>query len=124
MKTCSHCGEEIKDGEAAMPSHQFHLECFWRGILGSVGHLNKRCSCYGGTESDPPEMTLREAAKAACALYAKLQDANSPKVLSMSDFERVRDCALGGTANDGTTAAPGAGGAANPGAGNEPPAPL
>lgn len=43
-----------------------HRECQFRMIFGSVGHQNKTCSCFGGsTEEDPPNMTKREAAKAA-----------------------------------------------------------
>jgi len=42
-----------------------HFECSARGAIGSVGHQKKRCSCYGGTEDDPPGMTKRQAARAA-----------------------------------------------------------
>lgn len=42
-----------------------HRECFMREVLGSVGHQDKKCSCYGGTEEDPPGLTRREAAWAA-----------------------------------------------------------
>jgi len=48
-----------------------HRECFLRGILGSVGHQQGRCACFGGTEEDPPGMSKREAAIAAVA-HAKL----------------------------------------------------
>ena len=41
-----------------------HRECDLRMTLGSIGHLERRCSCYGGTEDDPPGMTTREAARA------------------------------------------------------------
>lgn len=41
-----------------------HIECQLRSILGSVEHLTKRCSCYGGTE---PDGTTREQAKATLA---------------------------------------------------------
>jgi hypothetical protein len=51
-----------------------HHECLMRSVIGSVGHLRGICSCYGGTEEDPPGMTRREAAKAALALY------NSPSI--------------------------------------------
>lgn len=61
------CCEEIdKSGEAP-----YHRECMLRSIFGSVGHQKKKCSCFGGTEEDPPEMTKREAAKAATELYTK-----------------------------------------------------
>lgn len=46
-----------------------HIECFIRQSIGSVGHLRRHCSCYGGTEGDPPGMTRREAAQAALDLF-------------------------------------------------------
>jgi hypothetical protein len=42
-----------------------HLECFIRMGIGSVGHLMGKCSCYSGTEEDPPGLTIRESARAA-----------------------------------------------------------
>jgi hypothetical protein len=55
------------DGPACIA---YHYECHARMILGSLGHLKGRCYCFGGTEEDPPEMTAREAAKAALS-YAQ-----------------------------------------------------
>lgn len=45
----------------------YHYECHARMLLGSLGHQQGRCSCFGGHEEDPPDMTVREAAKAALA---------------------------------------------------------
>lgn len=42
-----------------------HVECFSRQLLGSIGHQLHLCSCYGGDYEDPPNMSRREAAKAA-----------------------------------------------------------
>jgi hypothetical protein len=42
-----------------------HLACFMRDVVGSVGHQNKTCSCFGGNEEDPVGMTKKEAAEAA-----------------------------------------------------------
>lgn len=74
---CPYCEEPIGpfdltdgityNGEPA----RAHWECAARAVLGSVGHLNKKCSCYGGHEEDPPGMTKREAARAALHLYQK-----------------------------------------------------
>ena len=74
---CLYCVEPIVDGDCGVetpylgPTEQTtvvqHKECFLRGVLGSVGHQRKKCSCFGGTEEDPPGMTRREAAKAALA---------------------------------------------------------
>jgi len=49
----------------------WHHECFVRSIVGSVGHLLGRCSCNGGDDDDPPGLTKRQAALAACLLYAE-----------------------------------------------------
>ncbi|HZT29450.1 MAG TPA: hypothetical protein VFA33_06185 [Bryobacteraceae bacterium] len=50
------------DGESEKP---YHFECHMRMVVGSLAHQQRRCSCYGGTEHDPPGMTLRQAARAA-----------------------------------------------------------
>jgi len=55
---------------ANLPSRKIaHRECFLRCIIGSVGHLEMRCSCFGGSAEDPPEMSRREAAIAAVKLF-------------------------------------------------------
>lgn len=76
---CMRCEEDILVGDTGvlMPlvdvggvrEIAYHHECFLRGVLGSVGHQQKKCSCYGGTEEDPLKMTRREAARAAVALH-------------------------------------------------------
>ena len=47
----------------------YHQACMVRMTLGSVSHLQKKCSCFGGTdpEEDPPGTTKREAAEMALA---------------------------------------------------------
>lgn len=70
---CSYCEEPIKEGDRGFTipiagsdsEAPYHHPCFIRTIIGSVGHQQKKCSCYGGTEEDPPDMTKREAALAA-----------------------------------------------------------
>jgi len=54
----------LSDGSLGLP---YHRECFLRTLIGSVAHVEKRCSCYvdGSKESDPPGMAKREAAKLA-----------------------------------------------------------
>lgn len=74
--TCPHCGELVMPWDPARKTPQlsesglshgvWHRECLLRGVIGSVGHQEGKCSCYGGTEEDPPGMTKREAATAAC----------------------------------------------------------
>lgn len=80
---CIFCEEPIVEGDVGVvmpflgvdeetnivPQHK---ECVLRGIFGSVGHQKKTCSCFGGTEEDPPGMTKREAAKAAAKLAGDL----------------------------------------------------
>jgi hypothetical protein len=49
-----------------------------RSALGSVAHIEERCSCFisGSEENDPPGMSKREAAKAAVkAWYQKKKKA-------------------------------------------------
>jgi len=48
----------------------WHHECYLRMLVGGVNHQQRRCACFGGDlPSDPPEMTIHEAAIAAAALY-------------------------------------------------------
>lgn len=78
-RKCYWCEEVIEPGDTGFMQttirkegatiEPVHLECQMRSVLGSVGHLNGKCPCYGGTEGDPEGMTRREAAAAAFALY-------------------------------------------------------
>lgn len=47
---CAHCGEDILEGEPRMPFNAgavlMHRKCGLRGVIGSVAHLQGRCSCY------------------------------------------------------------------------------
>ncbi len=83
---CLWCGDEIEAGECGvvvpmllaldpetwvMRAH--HQECFLRQTLGSVAHIERRCSCYvlGSSAEDPPDMTMHEAALAAVQAWLK-----------------------------------------------------
>jgi hypothetical protein len=79
-EVCLHCDEPVLTGERSevtsyldasgvLASRTVHWECGARAVVGSVGHQLGKCSCHGGTEEDPPGMSKREAARAACALY-------------------------------------------------------
>lgn len=81
--TCPGCSEPLLDGEeidergrlaadGTIATLRWHRECLIREDFGSVGHLLKRCPCYGGTEEDPPGMTDREAARAAADTLERL----------------------------------------------------
>jgi hypothetical protein len=78
------CGEAIAEADERAPmAEAWHRECGIRMILGSVGHLERRCSCFRYNQSkeescdedpagDPPGMSRREAARAAVALAKQL----------------------------------------------------
>lgn len=76
---CVHCREPILEGEPRMPFNNgavlMHRNCGLRGIVGSVSHLQGRCSCYvpGSSESDPAGLTLRQAADAAVAEWRRIE---------------------------------------------------
>jgi hypothetical protein len=86
--TCKHCDEEIdRDELVAVPSrrgivlvsvpHGFHLECWMRLTIGSVGHQLKVCSCFRGdgeVYDDPPGLSVRDAAIAAFDLAMELRE--------------------------------------------------
>ena len=71
---CIWCDEPVLEAEQAdAVSEAMHKECLTRMITGSVAHLEKRCSCFvaGSTESDPPGLTRREAARLAWEKWRK-----------------------------------------------------
>jgi hypothetical protein len=70
---CLHCKERVAEGDEGMLMPYVgedgvviivpvHRECFLRSVFGSVGHQQGKCSCHGGTETDPPGVTKRDAA--------------------------------------------------------------
>lgn len=78
---CGRCKEQFIEGDQGVidcSGFTEHLNCFLRGIIGSVAHIQKQCNCYipGSTCGDPPEMTKRQAADAAVRLYYLLQGRN------------------------------------------------
>jgi hypothetical protein len=79
---CSRCGELIaaRDSGVMMPhadangtctQRPLHYECLMRGMIGSVAHQMKRCSCFvpGSNEEDDPRLTQRQSAELATALW-------------------------------------------------------
>lgn len=75
---CPHCGEPVANGlvvphivdTCLVEQRLWHWECWQREVIGGVNHLRGTCTCCGGNEPpDPPELTRREAAKAAVAMY-------------------------------------------------------
>lgn len=69
--TCAWCDEPIEASETTPMFHDnpVHRECAIRLIAGSVGHQEKRCGCFGGDMEDPPNMTKRQAARAAALVF-------------------------------------------------------
>lgn len=65
---CQLCGEAIgpEDDAVWMPYTLGHLECHLRSALGSVQHLEGRCSCGGEAINLPSDeyATYREGARA------------------------------------------------------------
>jgi hypothetical protein len=81
MSVCMWCGEPVTETDECAPiaGGQMHRECGIRMILGSVAHLDRRCSCFrkgdnceDGEPGDPPGMSRREAARAAVARAKEL----------------------------------------------------
>lgn len=75
---CINCDEPIEDGDQGIVYSNgpvAHRNCFLRATIGSVAHQLKTCSCYipGAPETDPPELTRREAANLAVELWEKNQ---------------------------------------------------
>jgi hypothetical protein len=72
-RTCQWCDEPIEPDECIdrMGITRMHHECMFRSVMGSVAHVERRCSCYvdGASETDPPDMSRREAAKASLAAW-------------------------------------------------------
>jgi len=71
---CFHCDEPIEksdNGFIGSFGEPPQAKLCPRSILGSVGHQNKTCSCFGGMDEDPVGMSKREAAKAAYQVYCK-----------------------------------------------------
>lgn len=67
---CSYCNEHILPHEAQdkfVCGAPFHMDCHARAVIGSVAHIQERCSCFipGSNEHDPPGMSKRQAARAA-----------------------------------------------------------
>lgn len=65
-------GESLVLGEPPPGVPFFHWECQARMVIGSVGHLLRLCSCYGGTVDDPDFLTRRQSAKLAVAVNREM----------------------------------------------------
>ena len=73
---CVYCDEDIKPEERLekMPLLVAHRECVVRSIFGSIAHIRKQCSCFGGTSTDEdllPGLTKRQQARLAYEEFCK-----------------------------------------------------
>jgi hypothetical protein len=87
---CGHCGEPITaadqgaylketeswDFECDPSSHRdcaepLHFACAMRVTVGSIGHQQRKCGCFNGTEGDPPNLTKRDAAEVTLAEFKR-----------------------------------------------------
>lgn len=75
---CLFCSEPIMQGDTIAPHlvqdagnpRLAHDECMLRQVLGGLNHLKGKCTCCGGTlPPDPPGMSKRDAARAACEYW-------------------------------------------------------
>lgn len=79
LPLCAWCKEEILSEELvdSCDKTKLHRDCLIRAMVGSLGHQNQRCPCFGGIEEDPPGLTARQAATAAATKFrANLQALN------------------------------------------------
>jgi hypothetical protein len=73
MPACQHCGEPVLPDEQRSPiiNAIMHFECGFRGIMGSVGHQQKNCYCYGKTDTSEAGMSKRDAARASWEYFQR-----------------------------------------------------
>lgn len=93
---CTWCEEAIEEKDcgfliphvspdAPTEDKPVHLECSLRQTLGSVGHQQKRCSCFGGRgNGDDPKLSIRENARRAEAYFVSLSDSEVARMRSIS----------------------------------------
>lgn len=69
--SCEWCHEEIVMGDCGLfilhlgqkcERRIFHRECQMRMVVGSLAHVEVRCSCVGGSDERPRGMTMRQEA--------------------------------------------------------------
>jgi hypothetical protein len=80
---CAYCEEPIEASEQQSRFNEIseasgwlpkavamHRACFVRSIVGSVGHQQRRCSCYGFEDVSEIGLTPRAAAREAARHFA------------------------------------------------------
>lgn len=82
---CLWCDEEIVPGDSGFLAvaiddevarrKAWHRECFLRTLSGSIAHVEKRCSCFGGTDPEhEPHFSKREEAQIAVRLWLRFRE--------------------------------------------------
>lgn len=78
---CLWCDELVVPGDLVHSILRgYHYACALRSMLGSIGHVQGKCSCYvanSAAEHDPPELTKRQAA-GLVADYVRHQQTSQP----------------------------------------------
>lgn len=88
---CLLCGEAIEAGDTGtinLSGQVTHYECGMRMAVGSIGHQKRCCSCYGGSEEDPPGMTFRQAAVAAVIYFHFKRE---PAAIAVALYDRLAE---------------------------------
>lgn len=93
-RLCMWCGEELEVEDRLKPI-QGHQECSFRAVIGSVGHIQHKCSCYGGTVEDPVGMSRRDAARLAVIEHFKTSGAAPWGNLTQEERARLRPSIYG-----------------------------
>ncbi len=79
---CFRCGELVLETDKRLYypgiDQPLHQACYIRPLIGSVAHIEKRCSCFvpGAEETDDPSLTRRQAAEASLAALERLRPAD------------------------------------------------
>ncbi len=71
------------DGAPVVVWEPVHRECQLRAVVGSLGHILRVCSCYGGPMEDPPSLSRHQAALAVWDYYWALSEMERSQVVGM-----------------------------------------
>ncbi len=73
LPICDYCSEPIFPDEPLGPflNSMTHVECAFRMIMGSVGHQQRQCSCYGQIDTSEEGLTVREGARRSLELFRR-----------------------------------------------------
>jgi len=105
---CNYCDEPVEEGERhpAFRSEPMHRACGLRLIVGSVAHLQGRCSCYveGSEANDDPKLTKRQAAEEVARFLQRREKEHQP---CQSELSTVTFTAASGVPSPGQASSSG-----------------